>query len=154
MLRRLPIDSTPSALSDAPMPFMQRFVSGANQAFGPEGVRSLDRDAFEPGRSLALSARAAGIVEDQTTLEYIARWPGSMQEALRALLHHNLQRPTDERLPVTFAWAAAYDDEMQIWEVADGESRGGITIFLRSRYPADRTDAVRRMLLGQQEAPG
>lgn len=136
------------------MPFMQAFVSEANLAFGPEGIRGLDRDAFGPGRTLALAARETGIIEDESVLDYIDRWAPGMQEALRALLHHDLQRAPEERLPVTFAWAPGYDDEMQIWEVADGQSRGGITVFLRSRYPADRTDTVRRMLLGEPDPSG
>lgn len=136
------------------MPFMQKLVSTANQAFGPEGIQQLDGEAFGPGRPLALAVKEAGIIEDDTVLDYLDHWPSGMKEALRALLHHNLQRPPEQRLPVTFAWAPGYDDEMTMWEVADGASRGGITVFLRSRYPADRTDAVRRMLLGEQDTSG
>jgi hypothetical protein len=41
-------------------------------------------------------------------------------------------------MPITFAWAPGYDYELSVWDVADtADTAGGITVLLRSRYPAD-----------------
>lgn len=66
--------------------------------------------------------------------ELLDRMPIGLQRAISAAA----QTAVDRALPVTFAWAPGYDWELSVWDVADtDQSRGGMTMLIRSRYPAD-----------------
>ena len=61
----------------------------------------------------------------------------------RAVVSSTLQR--NPRLPMTFTWMPGYDYELTISEVAGTpESPGGITVLLRTRYPADEHPLAKR----------
>jgi hypothetical protein len=106
---------------------------------GPWIETDLDPNDFAEGTSLVEALQRAGVVEEGSDeAAYLAAFPSGLQEAVRALLHDNLV--SDAPLDVTFSWAPGYDDQVSLWQVADGErSAGGITIFVRSRFPEDRT---------------
>ena len=55
---------------------------------------------------------------------------------LRSIIHHALS--TTPPTQVTFAWAPGYDFEMTVWQAPDTKTtKGGITVLVKSRYPAD-----------------
>ena len=95
------------------------------------------RDHFAPGRPLDLSFAIEG--DDKLRTAWKAHFdsaPASMREALRAVIHHALSQ--DPPTPVTFAWAPGYDFELTFWNAPDNpQTRGGITVLLKSRYPMD-----------------
>jgi len=111
-----------------------------NQVLGaPEQV---DAEMFAPGRShqdTIESLRHVAKITDPFVGEFIGRIPDSIHQALRAAIHSGVRR----NLAVTLAWAPSYDYELQVWEAPGGETPGGITILLKSRYPADRHPAAR-----------
>ena len=125
------------------MPTFHAIVRRANAKFTAEELSGLDPATFAEGRSLVEALEGLGVVEaDSDEAAYLARFPSGLQEAVRALLHDNLI--SGQPLDVTFAWAPGYDDEVSLWQVADGEhSAGGITVFVRSRFPDDLTVAGR-----------
>jgi hypothetical protein len=111
-----------------------------NAAFG--GARPVVRAdqalLFEPGRPLGPSLAAAlGQKEAQLSsllATFISAMPGALQESLRATLHYALTQ--EPRSLVNFAWAPAYDFELDIWEAVEPAPHpSGITILLKSRYP-------------------
>lgn len=115
-----------------------------NAAFGPDAIDAIESDgdtvrAFHPDSPPRLSEALrtvpnAGI--SGAVAEFIDSWPSGIQAAIQAVIHHNLTRET--RVPVTVAWSPGYDFSVQIFDVTDtATSRGGITILLTSRYPAD-----------------
>lgn len=120
------------------MPMLQTMASRLNSLFGVPAITGISPDLFAPGRSLADAANALAVDDGLAGAgAYIAQLPASMQEAIRAAVYENLLRITP--LAVTWAWAPAYDYELSIWEApGTAVSPGGITIFVRSRYPADR----------------
>lgn len=121
------------------MPRMQTAVTALNVAFGAERIGELDPAAFAPGdgaETLAAAFLQVGVELDDATARYVDTWPTALQAAVRATVHENLAR--DGRVPITFAWAPGYDFEVTIWDVRDtSETAGGITVLLKSRYPAD-----------------
>ena len=128
------------------MPFFQAMASRANATLTKQGLRGKDPDLFGEGRSLVADLRELRIVETDEEAAYVDAFPSGLREAVRALLRSNLT--SGEPLDVTFSWAPGYDDEVTLWQVANSDrSGGGITIFVRSRYPDDRggtAGAIRR----------
>lgn len=114
---------------------MQAMAASASGMFGAEGIKNLKAEAFAPGVSLSDAVSSLGIARTRYQKDYLASWPESQQEAIRATLHSAITRG----VPVSFAWAPGYDYEVSVWEAASTpESRSWITVLLRSRYPEDR----------------
>jgi hypothetical protein len=92
---------------------------------------------FSPGPvTLGQLARVFAVAKDSWQAGFIDSIPGGLRQSLMALIHHNLME--NPRLPITWAWAPGYDYELSLWECAGTElSPGGITVFLRTRYPLD-----------------
>lgn len=121
------------------MPMLQRLISEVNGLTTRERLKEVDPAAFSQGKSLLEGLAALGLSPSNDEAAYLAGFPVGLQEAVRAMIYADLTA-REEPLAITFAWAPGYDDEITFWEVADGEtSEGGITIFVRSRYPVDRT---------------
>lgn len=124
------------------MPYMQTALTAMNTAFGAEAIDESYGDAaelFGPQADNSLSdalRRMPRLELSDAVSAYIDTWPGALQAALKAAIHHNVTR--DVRVPITFAWTPAYDFSITIYDVVDtASSRGGITILLTSRYPDD-----------------
>jgi hypothetical protein len=121
------------------MPFAQVLCSYLNETFGPGEVDSRLEERLRGGEDLAeLAGHLLADVPDRVRgrlVRYLSDMPSAMEAALKGVLVSNLDE--DKRRPVTFAWAPGYDWEMTVWDVADGETRGGITVLVRSRYPDD-----------------
>ena len=117
------------------MPDFQVMSSRLNQAFKMPEIQSIDASLFAPGCDLFSLASEHEVARSAGELAFLQSLPRGILEAVRALIYDNLQRA--EPLAITFAWAPAYDWELNIWECPGTTSRGGITVLLRSRYPAD-----------------
>jgi hypothetical protein len=122
---------------------MQTTLIELNAAFRETSVNDLVARGpiFAPGASLADAlaglAAEAGTVEHRAFRSYLAQLPGSISEAMRATLHHALS--TTPPTLITFAWAPSYDYELTTWQAPDtAETKGGITILIKSRYPSDK----------------
>lgn len=121
------------------MPFLQAMSKRVNAALTKGGLAGLPGDTFaEPG-SLVRALVDQGLVEPGAEEDYLEAFPSGLKEAVRAVLHDNLNA-TGGPLDVTVAWAPGYDDEISLFQVADSDrTDGGITILVRSRYPGDRS---------------
>jgi hypothetical protein len=126
----------------AAMPLMQTALTSMNTAFGPEAMDALDSDArarWSPSEDNTLSDALHGMPSldlSDAVLSYINGWPSGLQAAIKGVIHENFNRSAT--VPITFAWKPGYDYAVEIYDVHDTEtSRGGITIILTSRYPAD-----------------
>jgi hypothetical protein len=124
------------------MPLMQTATSSMNAAFGPGAIEEIDADSaasFQPGNGTSLGealVRIPGTNLSDAVLAYIDGWPSALQAALQAAIHNNLTR--EGRVPITFAWVPGYDYGITIHDVVDtATSRGGMTVLVSSRYPAD-----------------
>jgi hypothetical protein len=128
------------------MPGFQAVLAHLNGAFGKDHIEELAkrRDAFAPGQPLA-----AGLIIKKGTrlhalwVEYLSKLPGSFQEAFRATVYYALS--TSPPTTITFAWAPGYDYELTMWQAPDTtQTKGGITILLKSRYPDDKHPVASR----------
>jgi hypothetical protein len=131
---------------------LQTILTDLNIAFGTDRIAELvaQREAFEPGKPLA-----SGLVVKRGSRFYkvwqqsLAALPASFQDTLQGLIRHALS--TSPPTNITFAWAPGYDYELTVWQAPDTrETKGGITILVKSRYPADahpvrRARPVRRV---------
>ena len=118
------------------MPHMQAMASRFNEALGHQNIDKIPVEKLGSSGSLEDFLRGAGVVGTDTEMAYLDGWPEGLKEVLRAALRSALGRPG--RLPVTISWAPGYDYEVQVWEApGTAGSRGGMTILMRSRYPAD-----------------
>lgn len=124
------------------MPMHQTLLVELNSSFRESEVGKLaaNSDVFAPGQPV--HAALANIVADPSTplhrsfRAYLSKMPGSVSEALRSTIHYALN--TTPPTLITFAWAPSYDYELTVWQAPDTkETRGGITILLKSRYPSD-----------------
>jgi hypothetical protein len=119
------------------MPFLQVFCSHLNESFGPGEVdESLAARLHDPEHRLADAVEAFELAPDlQAALrEHLLKMPRAMEAALKALLVANVDEY--DRRPITFAWMPGYDWELTISDVADAQTRGGVTVLVRSRYPS------------------
>ena len=114
-------------------------LSKLNTAFGgdPSPVQE-HATQFELGKKLGPAL--GGVLKPSAPelgnlLEaYVATVPPAFQEAIRAIIHYALT--AKPRALITFAWAPAYDFELNIWEIVEpAPASPGITILLKSRYP-------------------
>jgi hypothetical protein len=125
------------------MPRHQALVAELNAAFSKDQVAQLvqRRNEFAPRKSLDTSltnlVAKRGTVEYRTFKNYLSKIPGSIQEATRSAIYYALG--TTPPTLITFAWAPGYDYEITVWQAPDTpETRGGITMLLKSRYPDDK----------------
>ena len=62
--------------------------------------------------------------------------PPSIQESLRGAIF--LALSSDPPLLINWAWAPAYDYELNVWHIVEpAPAPSGITLLLRTRYPDD-----------------
>jgi hypothetical protein len=133
------------------MPAMQTAMGPLNERFNARNVGNEEinpPDAFAEGIRLAdlvdtVDKRDAEYVPIEAAKAFIESMPEGLHEAIRAVIRANLLR--DDPLPITFAWQPGYDWELTINDVSDTEeTRGGITMIVKSRYPSDRHPMDRR----------
>lgn len=121
------------------MPVMQTALVELNNLFGLQRIGELveQRQLFEPGKSLEPSFFAEpGSPLHAAFTTYFGLLPGSIHETLRSVIHYALS--TSPPTQITFAWAPAYDYEINLWQAPDTAlTKGGITLLLKSRYPDD-----------------
>jgi hypothetical protein len=124
------------------MPMLQTLLGELNVAFSKGRIPEIasGRDKFSLGEPLedvvADIVAKAGTVDYRAAKAYVHTLPPSIQETLRGVIHYALS--TEPPTLITFAWAPAYDFEATVWQAPDtAETRGGITILVKSRYPAD-----------------
>jgi hypothetical protein len=118
------------------MPFFQLLAERTNAAFNRENIGNINPQAVAAADSLGEIAGRLGIAKTATEREFLNTWPPAIQEALKAAVRSALSR--NPRLPVTIAWAPGYDFELMVSEARTvSGSIGGITLFVRSRYPGD-----------------
>lgn len=131
------------------MPAFQTLAGRLNVLFSREHIGDIDPEQFAPGSRFSQLARLYGVVPEgfeQQWFDYLDGIPPAISEAARAVLYSALTADRGagsgahrHRVPVTFAWAPGYDFELTVWDAPGSEmSPGGITMLLRSRYPADR----------------
>ncbi len=124
------------------MPVLQTTLHGLNASFGPEKIAdtAAQKDKFS-ARANFHTALADHGAEPGTELhrflrEHLRKMPPAVAESLRAAVHAALS--TEPPTHVTFAWAPAYDWEVTVWQAPDtAETKGGVTILVKSRYPSD-----------------
>jgi len=121
---------------------MQTVLARLNANLGREHIREFARNdggKFAYGEPLHNALADAGAEPGplrEAFKNYLGKIPGGITEALRATLYHALT--TTPPTMVTFAWAPAYDYEIDIWQAPDTkETKGGITVLFKSRYPDD-----------------
>lgn len=122
------------------MPALQTAMSKLNASFGPGEIDKFAANAaaFAPGAKIDAGLLApAGTVLHRALGTYLDTLPGSFHETLRGIVYYALTAKPP--IPVTFAWAPGYDFELNVWQAPDAaETRGGVTVLIKSRYPADR----------------
>jgi hypothetical protein len=113
------------------MPSMQAMVERSNYKFNRENIGDVNADWLAPGVSLAQAAQSAGIAETDADMQYLNALPPGLQEVIRAALYSAVTR----ELPVTLAWAPAFDFSVSVWDVASTvQSVGGMTLLIRGPY--------------------
>ena len=119
------------------MPRFQAMISELNHKFGHERIGETVKmiELFEPGRPLS------GVFErsplNRLFSTYLETVPFIFKDTLRSVMYYALS--TTPPTPVCFSWAPGYDFELTIWQAPDTpETRGGITVHIKSRYPDDR----------------
>ncbi|WP_156378361.1 MULTISPECIES: hypothetical protein [unclassified Phenylobacterium] len=123
------------------MPALQTAMSKLNASFCPgeiEKFAASNAAAFASGGKIdADLLTPPGTVLHRALDAYLDTLPGAFHETLRGILHYALS--AQPPIPVTFAWAPGYDFELNIWQAPDAaETRGGVTVLIKSRYPADK----------------
>jgi hypothetical protein len=134
------------------MPYLEALVLGLNRQLNKDEVRRYCKEhkVFStPGLQLAQLAGTLGAIDESAPkkTEVVARWkeylgqiPAGLQEAMRSVISLAIERD----IPLAFAWEPAYDFEVAIWHTPDGrDTKGGIKVRLRSRYPHDTLPALR-----------
>jgi len=118
------------------MPAAQVFVERLNTQLNRANIGSLQPEQFAEGCDLVALANELGVVRSGIEEQVLASIPKGTLEMVRALIRHNLQRPTP--LAIQFIWSPGYDFELTVWEAAGTSvSPGGISIQIRTRYPLD-----------------
>ena len=128
------------------MPRMHEMVHNANITFGPGAIDDFPLDDLESlGRdaNFADAVQRYKLTEMAEALAYIRTWPPAILSSASAAIRSALRRTP--RMPITFAWAPAYDYEITIWESAGiTGSRAEMTILFKSRYPGDENPVTVR----------
>lgn len=117
------------------MPMMQVAFVHLNERFGRDGIEQLQSAALDFDAPFhELTRQLLGDRLPRGFDEFAGSMPLGMQRAIASAVASAVERG----LPVTFAWAPAYDWELSLWDVADTEqTHGGMTVVIRSRYPGD-----------------
>jgi hypothetical protein len=122
------------------MPALQTAITNLNVEFSPDRIDKFaaNAKAFAPGQPLNADLLAKpGSILHQALDEYLRTLPRTFHETMRAIIYEALS--ASPPIPVTFAWAPGYDFELNIWHAPDAvRTRGGVTVLIKSRYPADR----------------
>ena len=119
-------------------------VLGAlNAAFGGTHPRVTKEDRARFAQDASLGPALASVLpsthpELNKLLEaYVATIPLGIQRSLLAIIHHALT--SERQVLLNFAWAPAYDHEITVWHAPDtADTKGGITVLIKSRYPDDK----------------
>lgn len=122
------------------MPKFQTMLAKFNTEFSEGRLEGFVRqkERFGPGTRISADFfTEPGTALHRSFTSYLNRMPGVMHETLRSAIHYALS--TEPPTQITFAWAPAYDYEVTYWQAPDTEeTKGGITVLLKSRYPDDR----------------
>jgi len=107
-------------------------VRRLNHEFEDDHIENMAARAseFEPGRTLNLNFLIHDDKLKNAAVEYARDMPGAIQEGIRAVIYQALTATPPRS--IIFAWAPAYDYELNVWDAPCG-----ITLFYKSRYPAD-----------------
>ncbi len=117
------------------MPAFQTMGYMVNRYFHPDNIREFPKRTFASGELIDVFQQM-GIIQNDAQASFIRGIPMAIRETLRAVLNSALNR--EPQMPVTFAWMPGYDYEVTVSESPHTkDSIGGITIFLRTRYPGD-----------------
>jgi hypothetical protein len=123
------------------MPAMQTTLHGLNASFGPGNVANAAGQQAQfahgaPYQQTLANMGSSDPVLNRALREYLKKMPGGISETLRSAIHYALG--TTPPTNVTFAWAPSYDWEITVWQAPDtAQTKGGITILIKSRYPDD-----------------
>jgi hypothetical protein len=120
------------------MPFFQACLAEVNGRFQQNQVQTLGAKAQEFSSGGKLTAKhllGEGSQYEKALEKFLRTLPPSHQEVLRAIYHHAVTSNPPRH--VTFAWATAYDYEIDVWDMPCG-----ITVLVKSRYPGD--DDIKR----------
>ena len=118
------------------MPFAEKMFPRLNRRLTYDTVHELPPEPFERDEGLSGALRDLGVIERDAEAAFVDQMPLSMQAAALAIVRTNLKRDRPKQMIVS--WAPGYDWEMRVWETGStGESEGGITIQVFSRYPSD-----------------
>jgi len=118
------------------MPYFEAILPRLNQLFTQEAIAEFPAELLDGAPTLVELMREIGAFRRDGEADFTSQMPPSMQEAIMAILRYNLQRNTRKQMIVS--WAPGYDWELRIWETTTTDaSAGGITLQIKSRYPAD-----------------
>jgi hypothetical protein len=130
------IGERPESLQEADMPFMEGILPRLNRLLTQDAIGDFPARVLDGAPTLVELLREIGAFERDGEADFVSQIPPSIQEALIAILRSNLRR--DVRKQMIVSWAPGYDWELTVWETAStSASRGGITMQIKSRYPAD-----------------
>lgn len=121
------------------MPAFQSMLAELNVHMGKDKIQALAarKDEFHPDKETDYTF----LMGDNPRLvaawqEHLKGMPPAIRYGLRAIIHQALS--TSPPTQVTFAWTPGYDFEMTVTQAPDTKStKGGITVLVKSRYPAD-----------------
>ena len=118
------------------MPFMEGILPRLNRFLTQDAIGEFPAALLDREPTLVELLREIGVFERDGEADFVSQIPLSIQDALIAILRSNLHRHARKQMIVS--WAPGYDWELTIWETeSTSASRGGITMQIRSRYPAD-----------------
>jgi hypothetical protein len=114
------------------MPMFQGILDHLNRKFDSDHIKETAESAklFAPGSPLDAGFLVKPNIARKIFQAYLDKLPGSLKETLRGVIYYSLT--SQPARPINFAWAPAYDSELTVWEFGCG-----ITVLLKSRYPAD-----------------
>ena len=117
------------------MPMFRVLLDHLDRKFNSDHIKETAEQAgvFAPGKPLDAGFLVKADTPHFKTFQgYLDKLPGSIRETLRGVMYYSLT--SKPAVPINFAWAPAYDFEVTVWEFGCG-----ITVLLKTRYPADQT---------------
>lgn len=116
------------------MPIMQLTINELNKRFHPDAIGQQDPEAFSDDLRLEQIVERLEIGKEVNGFsEFLTTAPEGITKALSGAIRSAIRREQ----PITLAWKPGYEWEMSITDVSDCDTRGGMTIVIRSRYPSD-----------------
>jgi len=121
------------------MPMMQTTLHGLNNSFSTTNLANTATQQAQfahgqPYEQTLANMGSSDPVLNRALRNYLQGMPGGISETLRSAIHYALGSNTN----VTFAWAPSYDWEITVWQAPDtAQTKGGITVLIKSRYPDD-----------------